>query len=416
MDNNSVIKLENLSKSYNINPIKTIWSRMNPFGPKDDHKKSKFWALKDINFELKKGETLGIIGPNGAGKTTLLRILCGVTPPTSGNFQIKGRIGTLIDIGAGFHPEMSGRENTYLNGILMGMSKREVGKKFKDIVDFAELWDFIDVPIKKYSSGMKVRLGFSVAVHIEPDALLIDEVLAVGDTSFRRKCLDRMNEIRKKGIPIIFVSHNLQMIEGICNQVLWLNGGIVEQKGNPRGTITQYVDSTYKDTSFYQTKQTPAIIPTTKERWGSGDAVITGITLTDCNRRKTDVFATHDEMHIIIDYHSFKRIYRPNFGVAILTKEGTKIGSASTKLDNCSPEYIEGKGTIKCIIESLPLFPCSFLLVVAIYDKANILAYDRLEQPYVFKVKLGEDGKKNIPASGGYGLILLPSRWKHCCL
>lgn len=186
-----------------------------------------FWALKDINLEIKKGETLGITGPNGSGKSTLLKLIAGVSKPTKGNIQVKGRIAPLIELGAGFHPELTGRENTYLNGVILGMTRKEIDKKFKDMVDFAELWDFIDQPIKHYSSGMYLRLAFAVAVHTDPDILLVDEILAVGDESFQKKCMERIEGYINKGGTLLFVSHDMNIIHKVCQRVITLEKGTI---------------------------------------------------------------------------------------------------------------------------------------------------------------------------------------------
>lgn len=200
----------------------------------------EFWALKDVSFSLKRGETLGIIGPNGAGKSTILKILAGVTKPTKGKVMVKGKVAPLIELGAGFHPELTGRENIYLNGSILGLRKAEIDKKFKNIVDFAELWDFIETPIKYYSSGMHMRLGFSVAISIEPEILLIDEILAVGDATFQKKCIQKMDEFKKKGVTIVFVSHNLGAIKDFCQRVIWLDKGRIKEEGGPEKVIAVY--------------------------------------------------------------------------------------------------------------------------------------------------------------------------------
>ena len=199
-----------------------------------------FWALQDINLEIKKGETVGIIGPNGAGKSTLLKLMAGVTKPTKGEIKINGQIAPLIELGAGFHPELTGRENVTLNGVILGLSKKEIEKKFKEIVDFAELWEFIDQPIKHYSSGMYLRLAFSVAVHTNPDILLIDEILAVGDSSFQAKCFAKMEEFKKAGVTIIFVSHALGQIQSFCTRAVYLDEHRIIVDGGVKEVCERY--------------------------------------------------------------------------------------------------------------------------------------------------------------------------------
>ena len=203
-----------------------------------------FWALQDINLAIKKGETVGIIGPNGAGKSTLLKLMAGVTKPTKGEIKINGQIAPLIELGAGFHPELTGRENVTLNGVILGLSKKAIEEKFKEIVDFAELWEFIDQPIKHYSSGMYLRLAFSVAVHTSPDILLIDEILAVGDSSFQAKCFAKMEEFKKEGVTIIFVSHALGQIQSFCTRAVYLDEHRIIADGNVEEVCERYLQRT----------------------------------------------------------------------------------------------------------------------------------------------------------------------------
>jgi lipopolysaccharide transport system ATP-binding protein len=204
--------------------------------------KEEFWALRDVSLEMSPGEVMGLIGPNGAGKTTLLRLISGISRPTRGYIKAKGRIGALISVGAGFHPELTGRENIYLNGAIMGMSKAEIDRKFDSIVDFAEIEEFLDTPLKHYSSGMAVRLGFSVAAHLEPDILLVDEILSVGDVSFRRKSYERMTQLFKSGVTIVFVSHSMRAVERLCNRAILLNQGQIIYSGEAPDVVNYYLN------------------------------------------------------------------------------------------------------------------------------------------------------------------------------
>lgn len=259
---NSIIKVKYLSKRYRLglrekqsktlsgqiaNLIKTPWQNlkrlreMNHFGIEDE---SVFWALKDINFEVKEGEILGVIGKNGAGKSTLLKILSGITDPTSGKIEIYGRVASLLEVGTGFHPELSGRENIYMNGTILGMSRNEIHSKLDEIIDFSGVEKFIDTPVKFYSSGMKVRLGFSVAAHLEPEILIIDEVLAVGDYEFQKKCLGKMEDVtRNQGRTVLFVSHHLGSIKSLCSYCLYLENGIIRTNGYVEFVIDEYLNS-----------------------------------------------------------------------------------------------------------------------------------------------------------------------------
>lgn len=206
-----------------------------------------FWALKDVSFKVKKGESVGIIGVNGSGKSTLLKMIAGVLYPTAGKVEVSGRIGPLIELGAGFHPELTGRDNIYLNGVILGLSKKEIEQKFDEIVDFAELEDFIDTPVKHYSSGMYMRLGFAVAVAISPDILLIDEILAVGDLTFQKKCIDKIKEFQKVGITVVIVSHNIDLVKEMCEEVMLFHKGKLVLGGDPGRVISRYLWMQKKD-------------------------------------------------------------------------------------------------------------------------------------------------------------------------
>ncbi len=256
----SVIKVQNLSKRYRLglkekqaetlagqiaNAIKSPWQnlkrlrQLSRFGEEDD---SIFWALKDVSFEVKEGEVLGIIGKNGAGKSTLLKILSQITEPTFGKIEIYGRVASLLEVGTGFHPELSGRENIYMNGTILGMTRREIDSKLDEIIDFSGVEKFIDTPVKFYSSGMKVRLGFSVAAHLDPEILIIDEVLAVGDYEFQKKCLGKMEDVSKyQGRTVLFVSHNMDAVKSLCSRVILLKDGEVIGNGNPGEIIEKYL-------------------------------------------------------------------------------------------------------------------------------------------------------------------------------
>lgn len=268
--NNIVIKVENLSKRYRLglrekqaetltgqiaNLIKSPWynlkrlRKLSRFGVEDE---SVFWALKDINFEVKEGEVLGIIGKNGAGKSTLLKILSQITDPTTGKVEIYGRVASLLEVGTGFHPELSGRENIYMNGTILGMTRREIDSKLEEIIDFSGVEKFIDTPVKFYSSGMKVRLGFSVAAHLEPEILIIDEVLAVGDYEFQKKCLGKMEEVAGGGRTVLFVSHNLEAVKGLCSKAVILENGESKMYGDTLKVVEYYLNKSLSSELYHK--------------------------------------------------------------------------------------------------------------------------------------------------------------------
>jgi ABC-type polysaccharide/polyol phosphate transport system ATPase subunit len=239
-----VIRFENVSKCFVLHhdrPRSFQELALAVLRRNIDNRREKLWALRDINFEVRPGETVGFIGPNGSGKSTLLRLIARILFPTSGQIEVDGRIGPLLELGAGFHPELTGRDNVFLNGSILGLDRTHIQRNFDSIVAFADLSRFIDMPVKHYSSGMNLRLGFSIAVHADPQILLIDEVLAVGDTAFQRKCLEKMIEFQRRGCTIVFVSHDLGSVEKLCSRVFWLKEGRVEQEGPADQVIGKYI-------------------------------------------------------------------------------------------------------------------------------------------------------------------------------
>ena len=248
------IRVTGLSKRYRIGLQKvryrtlreSISEKFSRIARKEKTKKSFFWALKDIDFEVKKGESLGIIGRNGAGKSTLLKILSRITKPTKGRAVLDGRVGSLLEVGTGFHPELTGRENIYLNGAILGMRRTEIERKFDEIVAFSEIEQFLDTPVKRYSSGMYVRLAFAVAAHLEPEILMVDEVLAVGDAEFQKKCLGKMGDVAKTGRTVLFVSHNMTAIKSLCSKALLLKSGMIEKEGFTSEVVDEYLEKDLK--------------------------------------------------------------------------------------------------------------------------------------------------------------------------
>lgn len=259
-----IIKVENLSKQYRIGGVREPYSTLReslvnaakvPLNAlkrrNQENSNNRFWALKDVNFEIKPGEVVGIIGRNGAGKSTLLKILSRITEPTMGRIELYGRVGSLLEVGTGFHPELTGRENIYLNGAILGMRREEIAKKFDEIVDFAEIEGFLDTPVKRYSSGMYVRLAFAVAAHLEPEILVIDEVLAVGDAEFQKKCLGKMDEVSKIGKTVLFVSHQMGMIAQLCDSCILLEKGHLKMRGKTEQVINAYLNQQTAGGSAY---------------------------------------------------------------------------------------------------------------------------------------------------------------------
>jgi lipopolysaccharide transport system ATP-binding protein len=373
-------------------------------------RKDEFWAVKDVSFEVKKGETLGIIGPNGSGKTTLLKMLNGIFWPDKGRITIKGRVGVLIAVGAGFHPMLTGRENIYVNGAILGMSKREIDKKFDSIVEFADIGDFLDTPVKHYSSGMFVRLGFAIAVHCEPDILLVDEVLAVGDVAFREKCLQRMNNIRKEGKTIIFVSHSLYQIEAICEKTIWLNYGQTKKIGKTRKVINEYLNE--QQDKIFSSLSSKKL---TNKPYDSKPVVIEKVELVDLEGKVKNEFAFGENMIIRIYYNAKKRIKQPLFNLQVLFKEHG-VFDISMLVDGYGPDYIEKRGIVECHLKSLYLTPNNYDIRIFVRSADGI--NDIAEMKIYARFCITEKNLEKIPMQGPMALnhlrhmpIYIPRTW-----
>lgn len=356
------------------------------------------WALKDVNFEVNKGETLGIIGHNGAGKTTILKLLSRVVRPTAGKTRVNGRVAALIELGAGFHPELSGRENIYLNGVILGLNKKQINKKFDSIVAFAELEKFIDMPVKRYSSGMYARLGFSVAAHVDPDILLVDEVLAVGDAAFQTRCLQRIADLSRNGTRIVFVSHNLGAIQEVCNRAIWLAQGQIQAIDEPKEVIHHYLDHV-RQTQFVDTNVSPS---GHGSRQGSLEAVITGVTILDAENRGKNVFTTGEPMRVRICYEARTPVQSPVFGVSIFRNDDLYCYGTNTKWDGQEIRIIQGTGAVEFYIPSLPLLSGTYALTVGLMESQAIAAYDFHHKAYPFEVRAPRKD---------YGILYVEHQW-----
>src|SRR5436190_8139550 len=309
-------------------------------------KGEEFWAVNDVSFSVPKGEALGIIGPNGSGKSTTLKLLSGILRPEQGTYSVTGRLSALIEVGAGFHPDLTGRENVYLNGSILGMTRKEVQSKFADIVEFAGVGDFIDTPVKRYSSGMAVRLGFAVAAFIEPDVLLVDEVLAVGDTEFRNRCHNRMTQMLNKGVTMILVSHNLAEVRNLCDRTLMLWKGEKVVEGPTAKVVEEYH------------QRVVAMIKVDQEKDAARDRVtkpkseveITSVQFIDKNGIPTDTIQTGDPMTVRVNYNASRRVQRPHVAIDVeWAAEDTLAATCDTQRDGVKLSSIEaGKGYVDC--------------------------------------------------------------------
>jgi ABC-type polysaccharide/polyol phosphate transport system ATPase subunit len=368
-----------------------------------------FPALKNVSFKVAKGSTFGVMGRNGSGKSTALKLVAGITKPTSGNVRVDGRISALIELGAGFHPEISGRENVFINGIMLGLTKREIQARFDEIVDFAELRDFIDAPVKTYSSGMYMRLGFAVAINVDPDVLLVDEVLAVGDEGFTHKCLDKFGEFRRRGKTILLVTHSLNLIERFCDEAIWLDAGEKQAEGDPKRVIGAYltaVEATEEQlleattARAVQEAAEPSAMPApapvdpmnsdmftaTEGRWGSREAEIVRVAFLDKENHASFVFHTGDAMSIRLHVRASHPIEDFVFGIGLFNADGVCCYGTNTYIEEMNPLRLAGEADVTFAIDTLDLVEGTYKLDVAIH-KRDGYPYDYHRLLYTFRVK-----------------------------
>ncbi len=423
-------------------------------------------VLKGISLKVKKGQTFGIIGRNGSGKSTLLKLLVGIYRPDRGRIFIRGKASALLELGAGFHPEFSGRENIYINGIILGLTRREIQRRFDDIVKFAELEDFIDEPVRTYSTGMFMRLGFSIAVHVDPEILLIDEVLAVGDESFVQKCLDKLTEFKRNGKTILLVSHDMDAVDRWCDEALWLDGGVIREYGNPRQVIDAYLMAVAEKKSLdlkeevaQQTmeksdtgagvvaaesleKELPPIMPeeeaeqaepesidqkavvgcwsdgTVKRRWGSEEVEFTSVKLVDERGRERYVIESGESLRVEMRYTAHKKIHDPVFGIGIFNLQGMCCYGSNTDIERVSLPPILGPGCMVLNFDSMNLVEGRYYLDLAVHARDGY-AYDYRSRfyPLIVRSRIKDVGifrpshRWNLNANGnGAGGRLTPWR------
>ena len=357
----------------------------------------ELWALRDVSLEIPEGTTFGFIGTNGSGKSTLLKCLARILQPDEGTARTRGKVSALLELGAGFHPELSGRENVYLNGTILGMSTRELDRRFDEIVGFAGLERFIDSPVKNYSSGMYVRLGFSVAINVDPDILLIDEVLAVGDEQFQRRCNERFADLRAQGKTIVVVSHALGSVRSMCDDIAWLDNGVLRAVGPAGDLIDQYLAQVADDRSE-QTHETGS-------RWGSGEVRIERIEVLDPDARPTTDVCTGDQVTFRFHYHASAPVDRPTFAMAIHTIEGVLVTNPSAREGGLTPGKIEGHGAVDLVVEHLPLLPGTYDVSGTISDDTSLHVYDTRHRAVRFDVEPGS------PRESFGGLVSLRGEW-----
>lgn len=370
-----------------------------------------FHAVNDVSVDIPQGCAYGIVGRNGSGKSTMLKLIAGITKPTTGQVQVEGRISALIELGAGFHPEISGRENVFINGVMLGLTKREIGLRFDEIVEFAELEDFIDAPVKTYSSGMYMRLGFAVAVHVDPNVLLVDEVLAVGDEGFSLKCIDKFSEYKRRGKTIVLVTHGLGMVERFCDEALWLDEGAVQTTGDPRRVVHAYVTDVEKaeeralaagdrkvQDAAMQGEPLSDVLPeqvdgqppedmfrAAEGRWGSGPVRIAEVSV-EGEDGPVHVFHTGDRLVVRMQVTVPETVEDFVFGISIFNAEGICCYGTNTEIEQMKSDTMTGDGEVVFTVDRLDLVEGTYKLDVAAH-RFDGFQYDYHRLLYTFRVK-----------------------------
>lgn len=392
MSDAPAILVEDMSKSFRLHRAgtRTVKSAMIDLLRRRGSGKNSFWALRDISFSVGQGETLGIVGANGAGKSTLLSLLAGTKTPTKGRIRTQGTVSSLLELGAGFHPDLTGRENVFLAGAIMGLSRRQMHERFDRIVEFAGLQDFIDQPVKHYSSGMYVRLGFAVAVEVDPDILLIDEVLAVGDDNFQKKCLAKIAEFRDSGKTMLIISHDLGTIQSISDRILFLDEGRVAGIGDPHETIGSY-------RSLSRSKQTQGA----GREWGTGEARISGVRFETLDGRETDTFESGQPLRLRISYACTRRIGKPVFGFGISQADTRLVFGNNTQNEGVAIDAIEGEGELQLELAGLPVAAGNYLFSFSLHSDDHRSNYHRLDHAFSISVLSQErfEGVCRIPCT-----------------
>jgi len=407
------IRAENLGKKYEIysKPSARLAEMVFPKGKK---RHRDMWVLKGLNFEIKKGTTCGIIGHNGAGKSTLLRLLSGLSRPTTGKIIVRGKVTSVLQLGAGFKPDFTGRTNLFMNCSLLGLTKEEAEAKFKEIVDFAELWDFIDMPVKTYSSGMKMRLSFAIMITMDPEVFLVDEVLAVGDEYFRGKCFNKINDLKRRGKTLVLVTHSLYNLRAICDRVMLLDKGALIANGSADEVVDKYLTMVHaqredKIKALNNNRKEEENAEDGPPRWGDGGIQIKKVRLLDKEGAERYVFRPNETLLIEASYEVTKTTYNPVFGIGIFRNDGAYISGLNHLWHEAPMEITElregTKGRVTCSIENQPLLKGSYYISYYCYDHSELAPtpIDHMEKALVFEVMEG-----NIIE---HGLISIATAW-----
>ncbi len=372
---------------------------------KQPHEEDILWALRDVSFSVERGEVIGIVGRNGAGKSTLLKILSRITYPTSGTMRVNGRVASLLEVGTGFHEELTGRENIYLNGSILGMSKKEVERKMDAIVEFSGVERFLDTPIKRYSSGMRLRLGFAVAAHLDPDLLIVDEVLAVGDAAFQKKCLNVMQDLRGGGRTVLFVSHNLAAVENLCSRCIWIDAGEVRMDGESREVIQAYMGM------MAGADNCSLDLENVENRRGNGDVRYRGLEFLSLEGEPQKLIRAGDPVIMRFHYHAPKPVPYPSFGFRLYTELGTLVTDTSTWHHGLDIPLIEaGDGYLDLEISCLNLLPARYNMALWLTG-INGMVHDVVEHGVTLEVEMANIFDSGRTIDSRFGIVYFPQKW-----
>lgn len=411
---NTAIEFSNVSKIFRLQhdrPRSFQEAFVRALRRNGNHTAEEFWALRDVSFHIKPGDHVGLIGRNGAGKSTTLKLISRIIQPTHGRITVNGRVTALLELGAGFHPDLSGRDNISLNGAVMGLSRREIARKMDEIIEFAEIEEFIDVPVKDYSSGMYLRLAFSAAAHLDPEILLLDEVFAVGDQGFQQKSQERIQQLRKRGITILFVSHSMEAVLQTCERAIWLERGRVRAAGDVSAVSAAYYEDTLVKMAEKQAAKTPSSpeqqLEDQEKRLGSGEARIERVEFIDADGRPTRFTHTNARLTVRLHYIAHERVEKPLIGLAFhRADQRIRIAGPNNTMQPYRIPFIEGAGYVDYTIDRLPFLPGDYLIDAAIYDWDDTHRYDYWNECARFTVLPGGTRER-------YGLIALEGEWCH---
>ena len=403
------VRFTDVAKCFNVRhegPLSFQSVLMNVLRLRLRRPKQRHWVLRDTSFAVGEGEMLGIVGINGSGKSTVLKLISRIIEPTTGTVKVSGRVSALLELGAGFHPDLTGRENIFLNGSILGLSRRQIHQRFDDIVRFADLESAIDIPVRYYSSGMYMRLGFSVAIHADPEVLLVDEVLAVGDHAFQVKCLRSVEELKRRGVTILFVSHDMDAIREICDRAIWLDGGGVRAEGDPEQVVEQYLRG-FADGELDRLSKGSKLVR--GQRWGTGEIELTDVRFLDASGVEKTCFVTGEPLRVEMHYVAHKRIKNPVFGMAFHSSEGAWINGSNTGTAGYRIDWVEGGGEVTYCLDSILLLEGSYLFTATAYNFDGQVpeAYDHLDKAFVVQVQCSTQIKETL------GMVYMPCHWEH---